>query len=152
MTLAISHDIYTGTYQGFDEWRLHLAKLTGRRVQYFEKKPYVSPYTGRICLFTGELIIADPEDLNDPAADDATMGEWLRTPDNPLEVIFLHRDAEGYIYPPQAIPLADALEEIIPLINPADVTESADNILEMTRNFVNGLRRAAAAGEKIVFA
>ena len=152
MSLAISHDIYNGSYDSFNEWRLRLAKMTNRRTQYLKRQPYLSPITGQAELFTGELITVSHEDLNNPAADDATMGEWLRTPDNPLEVIFLHRDAEGYIYPVQARPVADALEALLPRIPPNEKTDDDDNVLQMTQNFINGLRRAADANERVVFA
>ena len=152
MTLVISHDIYTGTYRGFNEWRLQIAELTDRSTQHLENHPYVSPYTDQIEFYTGTVITVDSEDINHPYADDASMGEWIQTPDNPLEVIFLHRDAEGYIYPAQAGPVADALELLLPHMDPEEEVSNHGYIVDMTKRFIAGLRRAAKSNERVVFA
>lgn len=153
MGLAISHDIYNGNYDGFNQWKIYIAHKAQRQTITLDHDLVTSPITGIPTFFTAELVYVDDDSLNQPEADDAQMGEWRTTPADPLEVLFLHSDAEGYIYPPQAIALADALENILPRIPIHDeIDDDGNTPHEMTIKFIKGLRLAAERDERVVFA
>ena len=78
-------------------------------------------------------------------------GNWSKTPDDPLLVLIAHSDCDGVIHPEQAGPLADRLEELIPLLPKGDGGGHIGNWVSKTRTFIDGLRAAVSAGEDVKF-
>jgi hypothetical protein len=78
------------------------------------------------------------------APPDANLdGDWAETPDDPLLVLLCHYDHDGHITSRDAAPLADRLTELLPKLTKDDVAT--------TRQFISGLRKAAARGENVEF-
>lgn len=63
--------------------------------------------------------------------------------DDVLEVLFVHADCEGYIFPRDGEDLANRLEGFIEKVDPEEQPS--------VRQFINGLRRAAAENEIVRF-
>ena len=149
MTLVISHDIYTGSCEDFNDWRAHLAEHSGRSSANLPRG------AGRR---HNNYALVHPAEYEQIDADDALMGDWRRTPPPPPDVLFLHADCEGYIHPPQAPPLADTLANLLDQIpedktfGGADKNGHPQRVRDLASRFMAGLRLAASRNEKIVFA
>jgi hypothetical protein len=75
------------------------------------------------------------------------LGEWDAIPgDDPLLFLLVHSDCDGVIHPQHGAHLADRLEQLLPLLDGA-VYRAREN----TERFIDGLRKAAAAGEDVEF-
>ena len=124
MGLDTTHNCWHGPYSAFNWWRDEVARIAD--VQ-----------------FTDEVFDAMP--------DGALYGRWPETPDEPLWVLLAHSDCEGAIYPAQALPLAARLQELVPALEQAEAEASHRGLVARTLRFINGLRKAAAAGEAVEF-
>jgi hypothetical protein len=72
------------------------------------------------------------------------------TPD-PLIVLLAHSDCEGEIQEDFCGPLADRLEELLPLLGEEDGGGHIGSYTTKTEQFIRGLRAAAEAGEPVGF-
>lgn len=133
MGLDTSHNAWHGPYSAFTYWREAIAKAAGYRVARLEGDLY-----NTTLIDWGHITEAN------------LRGEWAETPADPLIVLIAHSDCDGVIHPAQAGPLADRLEELEPLI---DYGDERMRMLygHKTRQFINGLRAAVAAGEDVDF-
>lgn len=145
MGLDTSHDCWHGAYSAFGFWRNSVARAAGYCV-WKVKHDDVGYEMDTIMLHWGVITPAN------------NMGEWERTPDDPLVVLFAHSDCEGMIYPEQATPLADALEALIPNLQELESRQPSTGHIAMrgglagcARKFIAGLRQAAAANEPVKF-
>ena len=84
-------------------------------------------------------------------SEDNLFGEWDKTPDDPLLVLIAHSDCEGVIHPEQAIPLANRIEELMPLLSTEPDTGHIGDWKIKTQKFIDGLRLAAESGEDVEF-
>lgn len=139
MGLDTSHDCWHGAYSAFTRWRLELAKVAGYAVWPVKHEDGIARDT--IMLDWGRLSRDNPGHL---------MGEWNTAPDDALVYLFMHQDCEGVIHPAQAAPLADRLEELLPLLH-GDGGGHIGSYRDKTQKFIDGLRKAVAAGEDVVF-
>ncbi len=139
MGLDCSHDCWSGAYSRFSRWRDELARAAGYRFREpteQERRDY--------------LAVSPCPDLNwEQIPPERFAGEWgASVPDDALLYLIVHSDCDGVLHPAQAAPLADRLEQLLP--------ELEDNPHEewprRTRQFIDGLRLAAAAGEDVEFA
>lgn len=84
------------------------------------------------------------------------FGRWPAVPVRPdgtpdaLIVLLAHSDCEGEIQEDMVGPLADRLEELLPLLE-GDGGGHIGSYREKTQTFIDGLRRAEAAGEAVGF-
>lgn len=79
-------------------------------------------------------------------------GEWDRIPgDDPLLYLIVHDDDEGAIHPEQAIHLARRLEYLLPLLDESASGGHITSVKGRTQAFIDGLCKAAAAGEDVEF-
>ena len=131
MGLHVSHGCYGASYIWFSRFRNELAKAAGYIV-----KEVKWPYLSEIPLIDYGHITQDQVD-----------GIWLETPSDPLMVLLAHSDCEGIIAVAQAGPLADRIEQLIPLL-PEDEELGYRKAAE---HFVTGLRAAVAANETVTF-
>lgn len=137
MGLYVSHDAWHGAYSAFTRWRHQLAKSAGywvASVNYDDGTRMDS-----VMLDWGHL---PPGHL---------YGEWPETPSDPLVVLLTHQDCEGVIHPQQAGPLADRLEELLPLLPTEDDPGHIGDWRVKTQKFIDGCRAAVAAGEPLDF-
>jgi hypothetical protein len=144
MGLDTSHGCWHGAYSAFNRWRDKLADAAG--YTFSEDK------LGRrlVQIDWGSIEAAIGADL---------FGRWASVPvrhdgtPDALIVLIAHSDCEGEIQVDMLTPLADRLEELIPLL--VDDAGAGGHIggsyADATRQFVDGLREAAAAGEPVEF-
>ena len=139
MGLDTSHDCWHGAYSAFTRWRNKIAEVAGyqlRRVKYdggFEHDTPMMDY-GRI-------------ERDNP---NVYAGEWQGEPLDVLEVLLAHSDCEGVIPHRFCLPLAHRLEALLPKLS-GDGGGHIGEYRAKTQAFIDGLRRAAAAGEDVDF-
>jgi hypothetical protein len=130
--LDTSHECWHGTYGGFQRWRREVARAAGYRVVLEPKigEPYYD--------LPWEMF----EEKN-------YLGEWDNVPgDDPLMFLLVHSDCDGVIHPEHGVHLAARLEQLLPLLNESARGGSMRGDAE---RFIDGLRKAAAAGEDVEF-
>lgn len=141
MGLDTSHDAWHGAYGAFARWRKDIAIALGLITEgesLFPKSKY------------------DPEELKDSPLNweklDAMTdceGIWYEQPDDPIWYLLNHSDCSGVIKHEHLLPLANRLQELVPLVdNPESVSDWYNN---RTQRFVDGLRAAHDAGEDLDF-
>lgn len=137
MGLDTSHDAWHGAYSAFSRWRDVVARSAGYQVARIEGEMFKS-----IQIDWGHI---EPKNY---------QGEWDETPADALIVLIAHSDCDGVIHPEQAAPLADRLEELLPLIPDEEGgghIAMVGGYREATKRFIAGLRRAVEAGEDLDF-
>jgi hypothetical protein len=133
MGLDVSHDCWHGPYSQFMRWRQwlnHFVMIT---------RENADP-RAREFRFMGATREAWEAALNGGQYDDQTV---------PINVLMAHSDCDGSIPAAVCGPLADALEELVRRCMPPRGTY--DEMRPPTERFAAGLRRAAAAGEDVLF-
>ena len=154
MGLDTSHDCWHGAYSAFNRWRNKLAEVAGYYVEEGHMRTYTSPdgppryesmHAG-VCLDWGHVTEAN------------LQGTWEQMPHNlrgeadPLLILLAHSDCDGWILHQHCAPLADRLEELLPLLPDEEVPGHVRHWRDKTREFIAGLRNAAVAGEDVEFA
>lgn len=142
MGLDTSHDCWHGSYSAFNRWRDKLAEVAG--------------YTGHPNANGSTTIDIDWGCIEGVIGRDLD-GKWpfmpVRpdgTPD-PLIVLIAHQDCDGEIQAEFCAPLADRLEELIPLLGEEDGRGHVGLYRDATQTFIAGLRNAAKAKESVEF-
>lgn len=77
--------------------------------------------------------------------------KWSTLAPSPLHILLNHSDCDGEIKAADCAPIADALEQLLPLLPTEDGGGHIGVWREKTQAFIDGLRRAAAAGEAVEF-
>lgn len=124
--LRVSHGCFEGGYGGFARFREAVAAAAKEHYGYepnYEEHQLLRTYQGWW-------------DDEHP---------WS----HPLDVLFIHSDCDGWIFPHDAKELADALEPLIDYL-PKDKYASFTNRAAL-RGFVEGLRKAADKWEVVTF-
>ena len=134
MGLDTTHEAWHGAYGAFTRWRDQLARTAGYELAKLE-----GDYRETILIDWGHIAPKNYE------------GEWDKTPADPLIVLVAHSDCDGVIHPEQAGPLADRLEELLPMLPEGDGGGHIGSWRDKTRTFIDGLRAAVAAGEDVEF-
>lgn len=134
MGLDTSHDCWHGAYSSFNRWREAVAVAAGYAV-YDVADHRSGRIVPTVMLDWGHIMLQN------------LLGDWEKPPHDPLIVLIAHSDCEGFIHPEHAGPLADRLEELLPLLNDDPIIGHQAK----TRQFIAGLRAAVAAGEAVDF-
>lgn len=129
MGLDTTHDCWHGPYSAFGRWRTELAKAAGG----WDMVP--NEY------HPGEDRYAIRGDHIHPRT---YQGWWDDDPDDLLDVLLIHSDCDGYIFPQHAEGLAKRLEEIAPQVPEGRWREA-------TYVFARGLRRASEDWQIVAF-
>jgi hypothetical protein len=81
------------------------------------------------------------------------MGEWANGPhvEDPLLYLIVHSDCDGVIHPAEGVHIAARLEQILPNLTEDGAGGHITSMRGKTQQFIDGLRRAAAAGEDVKF-
>lgn len=156
MGLDTTHDCWHGAYSAFSRWREKLAEVAGYTF-HIHGEPFKLGGTGMEVVATSRVMV----DL-DWGSIEATIGRDLLgrwpaipvrpdgTPD-PLIILLGHSDCEGELQAEFLPALADRLEELLPLLEGEDGGGHIGSYVEKTQTFIDGLRRASAAGEDVGF-
>lgn len=141
MGLDCSHNAWHGAYSAFGEWRKMLWQASGGRLSHQNIAPYGEHY-----VYWPDICERDWEAQN-------YQGIWEEYPDDPLLVLIVHADDEGIIKPDIAVPLAERLEELAPLLPAygAGHLSPPSHPRERALQFARGLRAAAAEGKSLRF-
>ena len=126
MGLDTTHNAWHGSYMRFSKWRNEVAEIAGYSIVPFGRYRIPQPL-----LDWGKYTESN------------SMGEWAETPADPLIVLLVHSDCDGLIMPQQALPLADALEALLPRM------EGWTRV--RTIQFILGLRLAVELDEPVEF-
>lgn len=142
MGLDVTYDCWHGAYSAFARWRHGLAQVAGYAVW-----PVVHDWGGGLNV-PRDTVMVDWGHLGTPQH---LAGDWEVTPDDPLLVLIIHSDCEGVIRAAQCGPLADRLEELLPLLPIEPDSGHIGDWGATTRKFIEGLRAAAADGADVEF-
>jgi hypothetical protein len=158
MGLDTTHGCWRGAYSAFNRWRCKLAEVVGIPLELMEG--FYRPPDEEAMRW-----LAPGTDGNGPVCKShygPAMHYWLETAvkwlpirwevlsKDVLHVLLNHSDCDGDIKVYDCGPLADRLEQLLPLLD-GDGGGHVGNYREKTQKFINGLRRAAADGEDIQF-
>jgi hypothetical protein len=136
MGLDTSHECWHGAYGAFSRWRTELARAAGYKLR---EPTYKDPCTYEL-----------PWDMFE---DKNYLGEWDSPPgDDPLIFLLAHSDCDGVIHPEHAVHIAARLEQLLPLLDESVSGGHIRSMRDKTQQFIDGLRKAAAAEEDVVFA
>jgi hypothetical protein len=146
MGLDTSHDCWHGAYGAFGRWRDKLAEVAGYEIA----KVDFSGRSGGVADLLGphDMVLIDWGHVTEAQLN----GDWDETPADPLLVLIAHSDCDGWIRAAQAGPLADRLQELLPLLPDEEAPGHVRHWHTTTQRFIDGLRAAAAAGEDVEFA
>lgn len=137
MGLNTTHGCFDGAYSAFFRWRKEIAKAAGYSVQPVKYDDRMEVET--VMLDWGHL----PKN--------SSFGEWPSPPLDRLLPLLCHSDCEGVIHPPEAGPIADALEELLPKLVGNNQGGHVGDMVEATKKFIDGLRLAVSLGEDVEF-
>jgi hypothetical protein len=77
--------------------------------------------------------------------------KWDCLKPSPLHELLYHSDCDGEIPAESCGPIADALEELLPLLPQGDAGGHIGNWRDKTQAFIDGLRLAASKNEPVEF-
>lgn len=151
MGLDTTHDAWHGAYSAFHRFRTKIAEAAGlpplELMEGFFHEGQSSEYSAMTyCAqrdqFWGKYVLAVRDAL-------PIRWDWLK-PD-PLHTLLYHSDCDGDIAPEDCAKIAARLEELLPILSENEGAGHIPNWRDKTRDFINGLRRAAAANEPLEF-
>ena len=157
MGLDTSHNAWHGAYSAFMRWRRMLAQVAGLppldlMEGFYE--PLGSP-GGQVTLYYGietNMPAYGPDSQPYLASIDERLPiRWECLKPSALHELLYHSDCDGEIAADRCGPIADALEELIPLLPDESAGGHIGNWREKTAQFVSGLRLAAEKGEPLDF-
>jgi hypothetical protein len=156
MGLDTTHDAWHGAYSAFSRWRDKLAEVAGYTF-HAHGEPFKLGGTGMEVMGTSRVLVdLDWGGIESVIGHDL-FGRWPRIPvrhdgtPDPLIVLLAHSDCEGQIQSEFCGPLADRLEELLPLLGDEDGGGHVGSYAAKTETFIRGLRAAAEAGEDVEF-
>lgn len=148
MGLDTTHGCWHGAYSAFMRWREELAHVAGLpplelMEGFFERGSYRDPFRDHAERWK-DLGGADRFYRSLPI-------RWDSLRPSALHELLFHSDCEGEIPAERCAPIADALEELLPRLPAGEAGGHIGNWRDKTQTFIDGLRKAAAAGEKVEF-
>ena len=120
MGLTVSHGCFSNPYSLFHWWRCAIAAAGGIPLERME---------GFMSEEEGETIA------------------WSCLDPDVLHILLSHSDCDGFIAAKDCGPLADRLEEILPLLS----DDPGEDVQTPTKLFIRGLRLAASKQEDVIF-
>lgn len=135
MGLDTTPRCWEGSCSGFHRWRNTIAEAAGYPLVEVDRR-------------YGRVVLADVGDAQ--YTEEHARGDWDAPPDDILFVLLVHSDCDGHIHPEHAGPLADRLEKLIPAVDALGAGSRSWEV-EPTREFVAGLREAAASNRRVEF-
>lgn len=160
MGLDCSHNAWHGSYSAFMRWRVMLAHVAGlpplELMDGFYSSLERNKNGGSIPTLYHGINTNDPAFGPDSRPylsniDDMLPISWDCLKPSPLYELLYHSDCDGYIASDHCDSIADALDALIPLLPDENAGGHIGNWREKTKQFVDGLRVAAANGEALSF-
>lgn len=139
MGLDTSHDCWHGPYSSFKRFREEVAAAAK------EHYGYEPNYEGH--PFRAYMGWWDHDFHGHPGSRGADYHEY----DHILDVFFIHSDCDGYIFPNDAEPLADALDALVGYLDDDPNNHRFWSARETLRTFIKGLREAVNNYEVVTF-
>jgi len=128
MGLDTSHGCWHGAYSAFHIWRQKIAEVAGLPPLEFMEGFYEGyPPKGGLPI------------------------KWECLKPTPLHELLNHSDCEGEIPAESCGPIADSLEQLLPLLPDEEDAGHIGNWRSKTQKFIDGLRIAACLGENVRF-
>ncbi len=124
MGLDTTHGCWNGPYSAFNRWRDRVAVVAGYKIVDFDG-------------------MSAPDIDWEQITDENVRGLWAKLPSDPLLILIVHSDCDGYIQYRYAKALADRLAELLPLLEGYDK--------EKAQKFIDGLLLAHSRQERIDF-
>jgi len=152
MGLDTTHDAWHGAYSAFMRWRTEIARAAGL--------PPLELMEGFFCPRNGghgiPTIYVDPNSSELALRGIARIEErlpikWECLKPSPLHELLYHSDCDGEIPAESCGPIADELEKLLPLLPEGEAGGHVGDWRAKTQQFIDGLRRAAAASEPLGF-
>jgi len=151
MGLDCSHDAWKGSHNAFLTWRRKLAEVAGLPPLDLMEGFYTSlaPYNfGSIPTLSS---IADKETANRLRVLEPGLPiQWECLKPDALHEL-LYQNYRGQLAPERCLAVASRLEELLPKLPTTEAPVHIRNWREKTQIFIDGLRRAAQAGETLRF-
>jgi len=159
MGLDTSHGCWHGAYSAFMRWRTEIAKASGIPLMLMDGFHRCPPDFHPLVQAAKEHR-ARPDFSGsgyDPLAywaldvDDLLPLSWDMFKGHPLVPLLNHSDCDGIIASSDCGPLADCLESLLDKLPATPAGGHIGDWRVKTQAFIDGLRRAAAAGEDVDF-
>jgi hypothetical protein len=147
MGLGVSHGCFRGPYSSFTDWRVELAAAAGLpplmlMEGYFREDEWGGVKASAAVYRNGDGFGRTEYRLS--RVFEQLPIKWARYRDDVLVVLLTHSDDDGEIEVKDCLPLAERLEELLPIVR-------GEFWQRVTRTFADGLRKAAELGEKVEF-
>lgn len=156
MGLDCSHDAWHGAYSAFMRWRTEIARVAGLPPLELMEGFYAPLEKARAAGYSVPTIYLGPstDELTRNCIqrlDDRLPILWNCLEPSPLHELLYHSDCDGEIEADKCAAIADALEELLPDMPEGEGGGHIGNWRDKTKQFIDGLRKAAAAGEPLDF-
>jgi|SRR3989304_2461194 len=147
--LDTTHDCWHGAYSAFNRWRNKLALSAGYMLyKHGAGGPGID---ADLLIYESALIDWGLVRAKELEGDwDAIPVRIDGTPD-PLLLLLAHYDCEGYLKVEHLEPLALRLQELLPSLGDDEGGGHIGLYREKTQTFIDGLRKAAEARERVEF-
>jgi hypothetical protein len=147
MGLDCSH----GAYSAFGRWRSKIAEVAGLPPLDLMEGFY-SPLKERQGYGIPTFYCGPHEPTDNLLGLDSLLPiKWECLKEDKLYILLSHSDCDGEIAWEDCAEIADSLEKLIPLLPDEIAGGHIENWRDKTQNFVDGLRKAAAAKENLDF-
>lgn len=153
MGLDTSHGCWHGAYSAFMRWRQKLAEVAGYPPLDLMEGFYNPDELWCMPPGSGTMIKATDKGWSYRMEQVFTQLpiKWTLFEKDPLSKLLYHSDCDGSIAATDCGPIADRLTELLPLLPEGDGGGHVGDWREKTQTFIDGLRRASAAGEDVEF-
>ena len=146
MGLDTTHGCWQGAYSAFMRWREKLCEVAGLPPLmlmecFFERGGYSDPFRAYAKDFD---VLAESYYRCLPI-------RWEALKPDPLHILLNHSDCGGEIAALDCGPIADRLEQLLPLLPKGDSGGHIGDYRDKTQAFIDGLRLASSGGEAVEF-
>lgn len=151
MGLDVSHDCWHGAYSAFMRWRVKLAEVAGFPPLGLMAGFFSMEEAGAMALVRSAVKERWGDEKYLDRVIEGLPIKWDYFQKDPLTVLLYHSDCDGTLEVKDLIPLADRLQELIPLLPDEPGSGHIQNWKAKTQQFIDGLRDAASKGEIVRF-
>lgn len=152
MGLDTSHDCWHGGYISFMRWRQELAKAANIPLPLMESFYSTEAHFGTMNPFYfATQMLRDVEKHQIEKLMEFLPIKWESLKPDVLHQLLYHSDCDGKLEVEILEPLANRLEELLPLLPDTPAGGHISSWKGDTQQFIDGLRDAATLGEPVEF-